>query len=396
MPVPPRTSTSRARRGALPAAALLLAAMVALALAVDRAPAQSATSQIESKLNELGSIDERQGDIKATIDAQNAQVNDLIARESEVRRRESAVQAELDRVQAELNAATEAFNSERAHLRRVRTELERAVAALEELLVRIYMSAEDDTATIVLDSDSWSDLLARSEYLDSVKQADDAVVEEVRELEDEIAALVVRLRETRERIAAARDEVAARRQELSEARAEIEARHAELAAAQAARRQTLAQLEDRQEVLEDELAEAGVPTESATLLSNGDAVPPSNAPLVVKAVIEAANRINDKPYIWGGGHGSFEDDGYDCSGAVSYALHGGGLMDSPLDSTGFTVWGEPGAGSWITIYAYSGHMYAVIAGLRFDTGGPGGGNGPRWSTVQRSPSGFVARHPAGL
>jgi hypothetical protein len=113
-------------------------------------------------------------------------------------------------------------------------------------------------------------------------------------------------------------------------------------------------------------------------------------------VIEAANRISDKPYIWGGGHGAFEDDGYDCSGAVSYALNGGGLLDSPMDSTGFTVYGAPGGGNWITTYAYSGHMYAVIAGLRFDTGGTGGGNGPRWSTIMRETSGFVARHPSGF
>ena len=81
---------------------------------------------------------------------------------------------------------------------------------------------------------------------------------------------------------------------------------------------------------------------------------------------------------------------------VVMALHGGGLLSSPMDSTGFMVYGKPGAGNWITTYAYSGHMYAVIAGLRFDTGGPGGGNGPRWSTVMRETSGFVARHPAGF
>ena len=90
------------------------------------------------------------------------------------------------------------------------------------------------------------------------------------------------------------------------------------------------------------------------------------------------------PYVWGGGHGSFESSGYDCSGAVSYALNGGGFLSSPLDSTGFTYWGESGAGNWITVYANSGHVYAVIAGLRWDTSGTDG-SGPSWSTARRLP-----------
>jgi hypothetical protein len=124
-------------------------------------------------------------------------------------------------------------------------------------------------------------------------------------------------------------------------------------------------------------------------------VAPANAPPAVKGAIEAANRIVGLPYTWGGGHGSFEDSGYDCSGAVSYALHGGGFLSSPLDSTGLTTWGSPGAGNWITVYANSGHAYAMIAGLRFDTSGTVGGSGPSWSAEMRSSAGFVARHPDG-
>jgi hypothetical protein len=123
---------------------------------------------------------------------------------------------------------------------------------------------------------------------------------------------------------------------------------------------------------------------------------PASAPAAVNSAISAANTIRTKPYIWGGGHGSFDSAGYDCSGAVSFALHGGGLLSSPLDSTGLEVWGESGGGNWITVFANSGHAWAYVAGLRWDTGGPGGGNGPRWSTVQRDDaSSFVARHPAG-
>ena len=115
----------------------------------------------------------------------------------------------------------------------------------------------------------------------------------------------------------------------------------------------------------------------------------------MQAAIAAANQIATTPYIWGGGHGSFDSPGYDCSGAVSFALHGGGFLDSPLDSTGLEFWGEPGAGSWITVYANSGHAYAVIAGLRWDTSGDSVGTGPRWHTDMASTAGFIARHPSG-
>ena len=102
-----------------------------------------------------------------------------------------------------------------------------------------------------------------------------------------------------------------------------------------------------------------------------------------------------KPYRYGGGHGRWEDSGYDCSGAVSYALHGAGLLRRARDSSGFESFGDAGEGAWITLYAHGGHAYVVIAGLRFDTSGRGE-DGPRWRPEWRSGKGFVKRHPAGL
>ena len=143
----------------------------------------------------------------------------------------------------------------------------------------------------------------------------------------------------------------------------------------------------------------GNSTGKARMSSDGHtAIAPDDAPPQVKNAIAAANRITTKPYRYGGGHGKWEDSGYDCSGAVSYALHGGGLLSQPLDSSSFESWGQAGPGTWITVYANSGHAYAVIAGLRFDTSAAGssGGDGPRWRTQARSSSGYVARHPAGF
>jgi hypothetical protein len=125
------------------------------------------------------------------------------------------------------------------------------------------------------------------------------------------------------------------------------------------------------------------------------AIAPTDAPPEVREAIAAANRIVGRPYRYGGGHGRWEDGGYDCSGTVSYALHGAGMLDAALDSGSFMRWGERGKGRWITVYANAGHAYAVIAGLRLDTSGPGE-RGPRWRPQPRSTRGFVARHPSGF
>lgn len=136
--------------------------------------------------------------------------------------------------------------------------------------------------------------------------------------------------------------------------------------------------------------------ERAVLTPDGrTAVAPASAPPPVRAVIDAANRLTQKPYVWGGGHGSWEDKGYDCSGAVSYALHGGGLLSEPLASGPLMRWGQSGAGSWLTIYSHADHVYLMVAGLRFDTSGRGE-EGPRWRPEPRSSRGFTARHWEGL
>ena len=138
------------------------------------------------------------------------------------------------------------------------------------------------------------------------------------------------------------------------------------------------------------------PMPTAQLSRDGrTAIPPAAAPQEVKDAIYAANRIVGKPYRYGGGHRRFNDSGYDCSGSVSFALRGGGLVKRPLHSTAFMGWGEAGKGAWITVYTNPGHAFAVIAGLRFDTSGPGP-RGPNWRKTARSSRAYTARHPAGF
>jgi peptidoglycan hydrolase-like protein with peptidoglycan-binding domain len=127
----------------------------------------------------------------------------------------------------------------------------------------------------------------------------------------------------------------------------------------------------------------------------GLAAAPADAPQVVKDIIKAGNRIASKPYRYGGGHGRWKDSGYDCSGSVSFALHGARLLKAAMPSGSFMNWGKKGRGKWVTIYAHGGHMYMVVAGLRFDTSGLSSA-GSRWQADMRSASGYAVRHPAGL
>ena len=138
-----------------------------------------------------------------------------------------------------------------------------------------------------------------------------------------------------------------------------------------------------------------VPGSKAKLVK-GKAIAPANAPEVVQQVIAAANKIRNKPYRYGGGHRRFRDSGYDCSGASSYALHGGGLLDAPIASPQMAKYGRKGEGEWISVYGAPSHGYIVVAGLRFDTSLVKG-NGPGWSKSMRStPESYKVRHPVGL
>lgn len=129
---------------------------------------------------------------------------------------------------------------------------------------------------------------------------------------------------------------------------------------------------------------------------NGLAYAPRNAPLAVKKAIAAGNRLQGKPYKWGGGHARLNDSGYDCSGAVSYVLREAGLMKGQMPSSGFFSYGKKGEGDWITVYVRRGHVFMTVAGLRLDTGWGADRTGPRWHTRTRPGKGHVMRHPPGL
>ncbi len=401
------------RRTVLPLALLVLASLCSFAVLAGGAPAASLQQKFQHKQAQLTHVQAAQSSLSVSIAEQNRQVNDLIGQVAAVRAQAAAVAQKLAAKQAELDRAKVQLAKERHHLKVVRARLQRALGVLRGELVRIYESGDPDTLSVILNSASWSDVVAQSDYLDAYQNHFDSIVGRVRTLRDQTRAAVQRLRAARDRLTAARNAIAAQKREIDRTRAELEQRRNQLVAARRARQHQLDALESRGQQLADNLSSISdqlqtspsgptssipaplAPGDQAQVLPNGDAAAPASAPAAVKAVIAAGNQINETPYVWGGGHGSFTSSGYDCSGAVSFVLNGGGFLSSPLDSTGLETWGAPGAGHWITVYANSGHAFAVIAGISWDTVGDVSGTGPRWHTTTESTSGFIARHPDG-
>jgi len=394
------------RRLLLPAALLLLVLCL-----VASAPAKTLSEKLDATQGKLSHVRESQSALSATIAEQNKAIDSMLGEVSRLRQQQQALESELAGKQGELDSATAKLEVEKRRLARIRARLQRALGVLRHRLVSMYEAGTPDVIDVVLESETWSQASVRAEYLSRVQDYDDSVAGRVKGLRDQAKAAVKRMAAIRRQLKAARDEIAAKEQEAADARAEAAARFADLKEAQAQRQEALESLESREEALNDnlsaiseQLADSGaaVPTgtpapltpgQSAEYISESQASVPSAAPPAIQAAIEAANSIATTPYIWGGGHGSFESSGYDCSGAVSFALHGGGFLESPLDSTGLETWGDPGPGQWITVYANAEHAWMIIAGLAFDTvGGPG----PRWHPeLVDSPEGFIARHPSG-
>ena len=405
--------SSAARRRALVFAALFFAALCVLAGSWASSAPADPQQKLEKTRDKLENVREQGSDLAATIAEQNAAIDAKLGEVSRLRQEQEAVEAELAAKQAELDRATEALEAEEAHLERVRAKLRKALDLLGDRLVAIYEAGSPDMLNAILESEDWTEMAAQTEYLRQIQEYDDAVVDRVKSLRDEVRGAVEKLDERRAEIEAARDAIAAKEEEVAQRSQEAAASFRELKSEQAARQAALEELESRESALSNNLAviseqvasEGGDattgqmpaplnPGQEAELISESEASAPASAPQAVKDAIAAANAIATTPYIWGGGHGSFESSGYDCSGAVSYALHGGGMLESPLDSTGLSTWGEPGPGRWITVYANAGHAWMVVAGISFDTSG---GAGPRWHDPwASSPEGFVARHPAGL
>jgi cell wall-associated NlpC family hydrolase len=358
----------------------------------------------------LDEVRAQQDDVRAALADQNAAVDAILGEVGQLRAQERKVAAQMAKQEAELASARDELASARAQLAANKRKLHGALGELRRLLVSIYRQGEPDAAALLLEADGLDELAATTTYLDHMHDYEADVVSRVRDLRTDSRNQVADVEASVKRMEAARAAIEKHQQALAASRAQLEEREAALQAAQANRRQELNKLKGKEQSLVEALSTPApttgdsatpAPTENvpppngstASINSDGTATAPADAPEAVKNAIAAGNQITNTAYLYGGGHGSFDSPGgYDCSGSVSYALHGGGLLSAPLDSTGFMTWGDPGPGQWITVYSNPGHAYMVIAGIRFDTSGAP----PRYQpAAARSSAGFVATHPPG-
>jgi cell wall-associated NlpC family hydrolase len=302
------------------------------------------------------------------------------------------LQADVAGQQAQLRSVEDALVRARNHLTRLVNRQRAATDALRVNLVTAYRNPAPDLVSVVISAHGFTDLLEKADFLKRIARQNAEVMDAARtsrvavtKQTSQLATMQARERSIADRIERRRDSALTIENALLNERARrLAGRDFKRAALERVQRQ-LASLRKRQA----RTARAGIRTDSG-----GAVQAPPGAPQAVALVIAAGNAIAGLPYVYGGGHGSFQANAYDCSGSVSYALAAAGLVSSPMASGPFMSWGDPGPGQWITVYANAGHAFMVVAGWRFDTSALG--DGTRWSHSMRPTGGFVARHPPGL
>ena len=341
--------------------------------------------------------------LQSQIAADTAQITQTSGGLQAAQQRLAALQGELSAREAQLRGVQTSLLAARDHLVELENRLQRASEALSANLVAAYESNRPDLVTVILESHGFKDLLERMSFLQRIGHQDAQIVGDTRTARGEVSREATALAALEQRDRSLTNQVLSQRNSVAALSAALLNRQIEQLGARSSDTAKLHSLNGRLKSLEARAAaQAAAAAAAGNAAVGGIAVdtggmvqPPAGAPAAVAQVIAAGNAIATLPYIWGGGHGSFQASGYDCSGSVSYALAAAGLLSSPLDSTGFESWGQPGPGQWITVYANAGHAFMVVAGWRFDTVALAQG-GTRWSQSMADTSGFVARHPAGL
>ncbi len=358
--------------------------------------------------------------LRGTIATDEAQIRQTAGGVRAAELRLTALQSELTRRETQLRDVQTALLAARNHLAELENRLQAASKALATNLVAAYEGNEPNLITVVLNARGFTDLLEQMNFLQRIGHQDAAIVAATRAARDAVTKQANQLEglETRDRALTeqvlvqrnqvaglqaalmsrqineekARDSASARLSDLNARLRSLEAKAAAEAAAAARAAAARAAAAESAGAGPAGIAPApgGIATDSGGMVQA-----PAGAPAAVAQVIAAGNAIATLPYIWGGGHASFQAAGYDCSGSVSYALAAAGLLSSPLDSTGFESWGDPGPGRWITVFANAGHAWMEVAGWRFDTVALAE-TGTRWTQGGGEFAGFVERHPPGL
>jgi peptidoglycan hydrolase CwlO-like protein len=383
----------------------MLLCVSAVLLGTHLTPSGSADlqGQISSAKNAAASL-------KSEVDADSQSIQTTDNGLSEARDRLQSLQSSLNTRVGELRTVQGDLLSSRDKLVGLEDRLHLATRALSANLVAGYEGAKPNLVTVILNSHGFGQLLDQVSFLRTVGHQDASIVEvtriarrEVSEEAKHLGSLEGRDRTLAETVLRERNEAAAWQTALGRERIRQISQRARAAGRFHSVEGRIGALSHQLHVQEFKAAQAAAQAAQTgnanvggiAIDTSGYVQAPAGAPEAVRQMIAAGNAIATLPYIWGGGHGSFQADGYDCSGSVSYVLAAAGLLSSPEVSSDFMSYGDPGPGQWVTIYATDGHVWMTIAGWRFDTVALAEG-GTRWSQGGGEFGGYVERHPPGL
>ena len=382
-------------------------ASIACAIALCWALAASGSADVSGQLDAAKSAATQ---LRAQIAADSAEITKTTDGLQSAQARLDAVQSDLDKRVDRLKSVQNQLLSARDHLVDVENHLKLATKALAANLVAGYESQPPTLVSVVLSSHGFDQLLNQISFAGKVAKQNADVVDQTRLARIEVAAQAKRLEtlEKRDRalakqVLAERNQAAAlqsalKQQQIKEiaARAKVHGRYATVQAqVNSLQKKLNAQEAAAARAAGESAATGNASVNGITLDTNGMVQPPADAPEAVKEMIAAGNAIATLPYIYGGGHASFQADGYDCSGSVSYVLAAAGLVTSPMVSGQFDDWGDSGPGKWVTIYSNADHVWMTIAGWRFDTVARAE-DGTRWAQGGGEFTGFDVEHPVGL
>ena len=344
-----------------------------------------------------------QSSLQSAISADTAKIHETNGGIQAAQAQLNGLQSDLARREAQLGVVQTQLLDARTHLVDLENLLERAGQALAANLVANYEGSEPNLVTVVLQSHGFPDLLERLSFLKTIGDQDARIVHSTRiaraavtRQADALGKLELRDQQLAAAVLAQRNQVAALQDALLRERISALGNRSSNAAKLGTLNADLSTLETKAAQQAAAAAATGNANIGGIAVDTGGMVqPPPGAPAAVAQVIAAGNAIATLPYLWGGGHASFQASGYDCSGSVSYALAAAGLLSSPEVAADFESYGDPGPGRWITIYASYNHVWMEVAGWRFDTVALAE-DGTRWAQGGGEFAGFVERHPPGL
>jgi peptidoglycan hydrolase CwlO-like protein len=380
------------------AAAGAVAAAAAILLSGGSAPSGAASLQ-----DQIQAAQSAKSALQSAISADSNKIEQTNGGLRAAQAHLGALQSELTRREAQLATVQTHLLDARTRLLNLENLLERASKALSANLVANYEGTAPNLVTVVLQSHGFPDLLEQLAFLKTIGNQDARIVDstriaraEVTRQADALGKLELRDQRLTSVVLAQRNQVAALQDALLQERIRALGNRASSASKLSTLNNHLGALETKAAQQAAAAATTGNAGIGGIAVDTGGMVqPPPGAPAAVAEVIAAGNAIATLPYIWGGGHASFQADGYDCSGSVSYALAAAGLVSAPMVSGDFENWGDPGPGRWITVYATEGHVWMEVAGWRFDTVALAE-DGTRWAQGGGEFAGFVERHPPGL